>query len=181
MPSTQPIIAWAGSIPRAGEGGTDARGWVAMAGIRRMGPTARPAISGEVLASTERTGIAAPLPDRPPMSVFLRQPGQDLRRIMAEREGFEPSERLRAQRFSRPPRSTTPAPLRTGSGVSQSLAHKSRLLSRIAAPCALTPGGRADYTPRSAALGLAQAGRFRVHNAGSFKEPAKKKGAGGRL
>ncbi len=31
---------------------------------------------------------------------------------MAEREGFEPSERLRAQRFSRPPRSTTPAPLR---------------------------------------------------------------------
>ena len=31
---------------------------------------------------------------------------------VAEREGFEPSERLRAQRFSRPPRSTTPAPLR---------------------------------------------------------------------
>src|SRR3569623_2325903 len=31
---------------------------------------------------------------------------------MAEREGFEPSEPLRAQRFSRPPRSTTPAPLR---------------------------------------------------------------------
>jgi site-specific DNA recombinase len=36
----------------------------------------------------------------------------NLRNIMAEREGFEPSERLRAQRFSRPPRSTTPAPLR---------------------------------------------------------------------
>ncbi len=34
------------------------------------------------------------------------------KRGMAEREGFEPSERLRAQRFSRPPRSTTPAPLR---------------------------------------------------------------------
>ncbi len=33
---------------------------------------------------------------------------------LAEREGFEPSERLRAQRFSRPPRSTTPAPLRKG-------------------------------------------------------------------
>ena len=33
---------------------------------------------------------------------------------MAEREGFEPSVRLRAQRFSRPPRSTTPAPLRRG-------------------------------------------------------------------
>ena len=35
-------------------------------------------------------------------------------KILAEREGFEPSERLRAQRFSRPPRSTTPAPLRDG-------------------------------------------------------------------
>ncbi len=33
-------------------------------------------------------------------------------KALAEREGFEPSERLRAQRFSRPPRSTTPAPLR---------------------------------------------------------------------
>ena len=32
-------------------------------------------------------------------------------KFLAEREGFEPSERLRAQRFSRPPRSTTPAPL----------------------------------------------------------------------
>ena len=31
---------------------------------------------------------------------------------MAEREGFEPSVPVRAQRFSRPPRSTTPAPLR---------------------------------------------------------------------
>ena len=30
---------------------------------------------------------------------------------MAEREGFEPSDRLHGQRFSRPPRSTTPAPL----------------------------------------------------------------------
>ncbi len=31
---------------------------------------------------------------------------------MAERVGFEPTVRLRVQRFSRPPRSTTPAPLR---------------------------------------------------------------------
>jgi hypothetical protein len=31
---------------------------------------------------------------------------------MAERQGFEPWGRLRAQRFSRPPRSTAPAPLR---------------------------------------------------------------------
>ena len=32
--------------------------------------------------------------------------------FLAEGEGFEPSVPLRAQRFSRPPRSTTPAPLR---------------------------------------------------------------------
>ena len=31
---------------------------------------------------------------------------------LAERQGFEPWELLRAQRFSRPPRSTAPAPLR---------------------------------------------------------------------
>ena len=31
---------------------------------------------------------------------------------VAERVGFEPTEPLQAQRFSRPPRSTTPAPLR---------------------------------------------------------------------
>ena len=31
---------------------------------------------------------------------------------LAERQGFEPWVRSRAQRFSRPPRSTTPAPLR---------------------------------------------------------------------
>ena len=30
---------------------------------------------------------------------------------MAERVGFEPTDRLHGQRFSRPPRSTTPAPL----------------------------------------------------------------------
>ena len=30
---------------------------------------------------------------------------------MAEEVGFEPTVRLRAQRFSRPPRSTAPAPL----------------------------------------------------------------------
>jgi hypothetical protein len=37
--------------------------------------------------------------------------------IMAERQGFEPWERLRAQRFSRPPRSTAPASLRCGEGI----------------------------------------------------------------
>ena len=33
----------------------------------------------------------------------------------AEREGFEPSVPVKAQRFSRPPRSTTPAPLQASS------------------------------------------------------------------
>ncbi len=33
---------------------------------------------------------------------------------MAERQGFEPWVPVKAQRFSRPPRSTTPAPLRAG-------------------------------------------------------------------
>ena len=38
-------------------------------------------------------------------------------RDLAEGEGFEPSVRASVQRFSRPPRSTTPAPLRiSGSG-----------------------------------------------------------------
>ena len=39
-----------------------------------------------------------------------------VREIMAERQGFEPWVRSRAQRFSRPPRSTTPASLRGCSG-----------------------------------------------------------------
>ena len=34
-----------------------------------------------------------------------------LRGILAERVGFEPTDRLHDQRFSRPPRSATPAPL----------------------------------------------------------------------
>ena len=38
---------------------------------------------------------------------------QEIKEFMAEREGFEPSVHLRVQRFSRPPRSTTPAPLRS--------------------------------------------------------------------
>ena len=38
--------------------------------------------------------------------------GADREKQLAERVGFEPTVRLPAQRFSRPPRSTTPAPLR---------------------------------------------------------------------
>ncbi len=40
---------------------------------------------------------------------------------MAEREGFEPSVRLPAQRFSRPPHSTTLPPLRTRSALHRGL------------------------------------------------------------
>ena len=36
---------------------------------------------------------------------------------MAERQGFEPWVPVKGQRFSRPPRSTTPAPLRGGLGA----------------------------------------------------------------
>ena len=53
-------------------------------------------------------------PARPPTGcimqtgAFARPRSAD----MADRVGFEPTEPLQAQRFSRPPRSTTPAPLR---------------------------------------------------------------------
>ena len=55
---------------------------------------------------------------------------------LAEREGFEPSERLHAQRFSRPPRSTTLAPLQRckTSGVT-SEARPSRLCPYNARDC----------------------------------------------
>ncbi len=39
--------------------------------------------------------------------------GNMVHKSSAEREGFEPSVPLRVQRFSRPPRSTTPAPLQS--------------------------------------------------------------------
>ena len=40
------------------------------------------------------------------------QPNHCFPNLMAEREGFEPSVPVKVQRFSRPPRSTAPAPLR---------------------------------------------------------------------
>ena len=43
-------------------------------------------------------------------------PRHSLRLRMAERVGFEPTDPVKGQRFSRPPRSTTPAPLRFGGG-----------------------------------------------------------------
>ena len=42
---------------------------------------------------------------------YARRKGDLILGEMAEREGFEPSVGLRPQRFSRPSRSTTPAPL----------------------------------------------------------------------
>ena len=47
----------------------------------------------------------------------------------AEGEGFEPSVPRRAQRFSRPPRSTTPAPLR---GLSMALSAREGKIARLA-------------------------------------------------
>ncbi len=66
---------------------------------------------------------------------------------MAEREGFEPSVRLPAQRFSRPPRSTTPAPLQTTGMIAWQAGNQTGGIanrvgegkSKIGAPC---PGAR---------------------------------------
>ncbi len=62
----------------------------------------------ERLQYSRKSGFRTPQVSVP----FKLLADSSLRNKMAEREGFEPSERLRAQRFSRPPRSTTPAPLR---------------------------------------------------------------------
>jgi hypothetical protein len=48
------------------------------------------------------------------MPLVRQLPSKLLGAAMAERQGFEPWVDLRPQRFSRPPRSTTPAPLRGG-------------------------------------------------------------------
>ena len=47
---------------------------------------------------------------------------------LAERQGFEPWERSRAQRFSRPPRSTTPAPLRRLSDIAGDIRDAARAM-----------------------------------------------------
>ena len=56
---------------------------------------------GEVLFS----GVALPIAENHKSLIFRYNRG------LAEREGFEPSVPVRVQRFSRPSRSTTPAPL----------------------------------------------------------------------
>ena len=75
----------------------------------------------------------------------------------AEGEGFEPSVPRRAQRFSRPPRSTTPAPLR---GLSMALSAREGKIARLArfraknqqamrasVPQRLSPGSQACRAP----------------------------------
>jgi hypothetical protein len=55
---------------------------------------------GESLQWTRRDDVSM-------SRIYAARPGEIMK---AAGEGFEPSGRLRAQRFSRPPRSTAPAP-----------------------------------------------------------------------
>ncbi len=55
------------------------------------------------------------LSDTSPDIVFLSKK-------LAERKGFEPLDLVKGQRFSRPPRSTTPAPLRIRASYSTMIA-----------------------------------------------------------
>ena len=68
-----------------------------------LGQTRAPKPAGRIL------GEASESAQGPNALLRLRASGSKL----AEREGFEPSVELPPQRFSRPPRSTAPAPLRT--------------------------------------------------------------------
>ena len=54
----------------------------------------------------------APRPNMRSFTAAIRRPRCPSRNKLAERVGFEPTVRLHAQRFSRPSRSTTLAPLR---------------------------------------------------------------------
>ncbi len=70
---------------------------------------------------------------------------------MAERQGFEPWVGLHPQRFSRPPRSTTPAPLRgwaIARGARKLVIKGGLCKCEIAAPDTTAPG----LTPRTAML-----------------------------
>jgi hypothetical protein len=61
-------------------------------------------------------------PMNAPYSHFKRKNTYENSLNLAEGVGFEPTVRLHAQRFSRPPRSTAPAPFLRGSKDSQGLA-----------------------------------------------------------
>lgn len=74
-----------------------------------------------------KTGILAPqaLRDNEPIRVLIppffarRSESLRFRTFFAERQGFEPWVPVRAQRFSRPPRSTTPASFRISHAVAR--------------------------------------------------------------
>ena len=78
--------------------------------------------------------VAAVAADAPRGDPRVRELNECATATKAEGEGFEPSVRLRAQRFSRPPDSTTLAPLRGRCGQRQRLA-------------ATTPGPRHASAP----------------------------------
>ncbi len=73
-----------------------------------MGPDPKLAFA-ERINYCRKTGFRTPKTNLP-FQVLAGFTGHNCE--MAERQGFEPWERLHAQRFSRPPRSTTPASLR---------------------------------------------------------------------
>ena len=73
-------------------------------------------VAGSEGESSDASSYAKASEDTPSSTDFARltgvsHPKLEERRV-AEREGFEPSVLSPVQRFSRPPRSTTPAPLR---------------------------------------------------------------------
>jgi hypothetical protein len=75
----------------------------------------------------ERAGFE-PAVELPPHTLSKRAPSasrtplQRFSKRLAERKGFEPLDLVKGQRFSRPPRSTTPAPLRDRAPYSTTIA-----------------------------------------------------------
>ena len=67
--------------------------------------------TADLLVANEALSQLSYIP-KPIIKLSIARHGRTRRDEMAERQGFEPWELRRAQRFSRPPRSTTPAPLR---------------------------------------------------------------------
>ena len=101
-----PILA-AGGSPRQENGGDE------------RARTADPYVANVVLSQTEL---------HPHQDISFS--GSALMTAVAERQGFEPWEHVNVQRFSRPPRSTTPAPLHSfciGKEVAESLGFEPRV------------------------------------------------------
>ena len=93
---------------------------------RRSHEVQRMSARGDRFRASRRRGRLTASPAQP--SITTEKSGRSrIRRDIspsqvAERQGFEPWDPVKGQRFSRPPRSTTPAPLREGSGG----AHRTR-------------------------------------------------------